>query len=136
MTDTDTTTAADNIHRTPALDKMGLARCRKDNKVLSWRKGGSCKVCGARVEDAPTAPSTAPTVKPKRARGAAPAAAREASVVEPIVAPEVAAAPVKDSKRKRNGSAAAASGSGSKCLWPFGPTSSRPNAGRFVVVGG
>ena len=64
MTDNDTTTAADNIHRTPALDKMGLARCRKDNKLFSWRKGGSCKVCGARVEDAPTAP----TVKPKRTR--------------------------------------------------------------------
>ncbi len=91
MTDNDTTTAADNIHRTPALDKMGLARCRKDNKLFSWRKGGACKVCGARVEDAPTAPTTAPTVKPKRARKTTPAA------------------PVKESKRKRNGSAAAAS---------------------------
>ena len=34
MTDTD------KIHRTPALDKMGLARCREDNKLFSWRKGG------------------------------------------------------------------------------------------------
>jgi hypothetical protein len=76
MTDnnTTTTTAADNIHRTPALDKMGLARCRKDNKLFSWRKGGSCKVCGARVEDTPTSPTSAPTVKPKRARKAAPEA--------------------------------------------------------------
>jgi hypothetical protein len=37
-----------NIHRTPALDKMGLACCRKGNKLFSLRKGGSCKV-SARV---------------------------------------------------------------------------------------
>ncbi len=92
----DTTTAADNIDRTPALDKMGLARCRKDNKLFSWREGGSCKVCGACVEEA-TAPATAPAVKPKRARKATPTVP-----------------PVKHSKRKRNGSAAAASKNGKK----------------------
>jgi hypothetical protein len=73
-TTTETPNAADNIHRTPALDKMGLARCRKDNKLFSWRKGGSCKVCGARVEDGPAAPTTAPTAKPKRSRKTAAAA--------------------------------------------------------------
>jgi hypothetical protein len=52
-TRSETMTDTDNIHRTPALDKMGLARCRKDNKLFSWRKRGSCEVCGARVEDAP-----------------------------------------------------------------------------------
>src|SRR5665213_2590720 len=80
----------DNIHRTPALDKMGLARCRKDNKLFSWRKGGSCKVCGARVE----APEAPPVTAPKRAR------ARKAPA---------AATGVKEAKRNRNGSAAVAS---------------------------
>lgn len=93
-TRSETMTDTDNIHRTPALDKMGLARCRKDNKLFSWRKGGSCKVCGARVEDAPTAPASAPEApppapKPSRGRKAA------ATVTEP--------------KRKRSGSAAPAS---------------------------
>lgn len=62
-TTAETTTPADNIHRTPKLAATGLARCRKDNKLYSWRKGGSCKVCGARVEDA-----HAPAGKPKRSR--------------------------------------------------------------------
>jgi hypothetical protein len=84
-TTTETPNAADNIHRTPALDKMGLARCRKDNKLFSWRKGGSCKVCGARVEDAP-----APSDKPKRGGRKAPA-------------------PATDSKPKRSGGRSAAS---------------------------
>jgi hypothetical protein len=96
MTDNNTTTTTDNIHRTPALDKMGLARCRKDNKLFSWRKGGSCKVCGARVEDAPTAPEAPPAAAPKRSRGAKAAAAAPATTVT-------------EAKRKRNGSAASAS---------------------------
>jgi len=69
-----------NIHRTPALDKMGLARCRKDNKLFSWRKGGSCKVCGARVEAAPEAP---PATAPKRARKPASPAAPPAQPAAP-----------------------------------------------------
>jgi hypothetical protein len=89
MTDKTTTTTSENIHRTPALDKMGLARCRKDNKLFSWRKGGSCKVCGARVEDAPTAPTTAPAPPPKRGRKAA-----------------AAVTPITEAKPKRGGSGA------------------------------
>lgn len=67
------------------LDKMGLARCRKDNKLFSWRKGGSCKVCGARVEDAPAAPAP----RPKRGRKAA-----------------AAVTPTTEAKPKRGGSGA------------------------------
>ena len=86
-----------NIHRTPALDKMGLARCRKDNKLFSWRKGGSCKVCGARVEEAATAPEASPAAAPKRSRS------RKAA--KPVVPATI----VTESKPKRNGTPAPAS---------------------------
>jgi hypothetical protein len=102
MTDdnTTTTTTADNIHRTPKLDAMGLARCRKDNKLFSWRKRGSCKVCGAHVEDSTPASAAAPTVKRKRGGGRkGQAATSEAATPEPT--PE--ATIVTESKRKRSG---------------------------------
>jgi ferredoxin len=111
MTTDNTTTAAtnptENIHRTPALDKMGLARCRKDNKLFSWRKGGSCKVCGARVEDGLAAPTTAPTAKPKRSRKAAAAAqAPGAAAPEPSAAadPAAPAQPSSEDTGKKTGS--------------------------------
>lgn len=44
----------ETIQRTPGLDKLGLARCRVDNKLFSWKRGGACPVCGAKVEEAPT----------------------------------------------------------------------------------
>ena len=34
-----TTVPPDNIHRTPKLDAMGLARCRKDNELSSLAQG-------------------------------------------------------------------------------------------------
>jgi hypothetical protein len=56
----------DLIHRTDALTKMGLARCRKDNKLFGL-KTGACKICGI------TANGEAPAAKPKRIRKAKPA---------------------------------------------------------------
>lgn len=49
----------ENIQRTPGLDKLGLARCRVDNKLFSWKRGGACPVCGAKADDAPTPEPTA-----------------------------------------------------------------------------
>jgi hypothetical protein len=79
-TTAETTNPADNIHRTTALDKMGFGRCRKDNKLFSWRKGGACKVCGARVEDAPTAAKAKRSRKAATSRDPAAAIGREETV--------------------------------------------------------
>ena len=55
------------VHRTDAMTKMGLARCRKDNKLFGI-KNGSCKVCGITANG--TDPQ--PVAKPKRPRKAKP----------------------------------------------------------------
>ena len=74
------TDGTNNTHRTPALDKMGFARCRKDNKLFSWRKGGSCSVWRTRRVPTRSAPVTAP--KPARAR-LPPLPRRKGSQTEP-----------------------------------------------------
>lgn len=46
----------DLIHRTPGLDRLGLARCRAHNKLFSWKRDGACPVCGVKLGAAPPAP--------------------------------------------------------------------------------
>jgi hypothetical protein len=54
----------DPIHRTPALDQRGLARCRAHNKLFSWKREGACSVCGVRVSLEPEEPEKNPKSTP------------------------------------------------------------------------